>query len=325
MHPNRGKIAELDADKDVTLVDVDTVVEIDADIQGRMEEDVIVFKEITAAKPEPNVFDDEEVTMTMAQTLKKMKAKKARIIDEQLAKKLEDEEIEQAVAREKQEKNDFKRAQELQQQKYQSLKRKPIFVAQARKNMIVYLKNMDGHKIAHFKEPAKKKGAEQKLLQESLKKLRAEVEASGSHTTQEDTPTDDAKKMSEEDVMNMLQIIPVAEVGGITQAYRSVEDMLKDFDREDLDTLWRLTKEKFSTAMPTEDKEKALLIELKRLHDIFMFPEKDYPLTDVVLLQMLSRKLQVDEDCEMDRDLVMKIFMEANKPKSKRSLDRSSK
>nr|GEV72411.1 hypothetical protein [Tanacetum cinerariifolium]GEV73477.1 hypothetical protein [Tanacetum cinerariifolium] len=108
--------------------------------------------------------------------------------------------------------------------------------------------------------------------------------------------------------------------------------------------------------MPTEEKEKALWVELKRLyeptaadvfwklqrymhdsltwklytncglhqvsstrrHDIFMFTEKDYPLTDVVLLLMMSTKLQVDEDCEMDKDLVMKIFMEANKPKSRR-------
>nr|GEX97511.1 hypothetical protein [Tanacetum cinerariifolium] len=38
---------------------------------------------------------------------------------------------------------------------------------------------------------------------------------------------------------------------------------------------------------------------------------------------MLSAKLQVKEDSEMARDLVMKIFMEANKPKS-RCLDTSS-
>nr|GFA92833.1 hypothetical protein [Tanacetum cinerariifolium] len=82
MHPNRGKITELDADEDVTLVDVDTAVEKDADIQGRMEEDVTAIKEINAAEPEPTVFDDEEVTITMAQTLIKMKAEKARILDE---------------------------------------------------------------------------------------------------------------------------------------------------------------------------------------------------------------------------------------------------
>nr|GEU77028.1 hypothetical protein [Tanacetum cinerariifolium] len=97
----QGGIAELDVDEDVTLVDVDTIVEMDADIQGRMEEDNTVVKEINAAKPEPIVFDDEDVTMTMAQTLIKMKAEKARILDEQLAKRLEDEEIEQAAAREK--------------------------------------------------------------------------------------------------------------------------------------------------------------------------------------------------------------------------------
>nr|GFB95927.1 hypothetical protein [Tanacetum cinerariifolium] len=83
-------MADLDADEDVTLVDVDTAVEIDADIQGRMEEDVTDVKEINAAGSETIVFNDEEVTMTMAQTLIKIKAEKARILDEQMAKRLQD-------------------------------------------------------------------------------------------------------------------------------------------------------------------------------------------------------------------------------------------
>nr|GEV64299.1 hypothetical protein [Tanacetum cinerariifolium] len=399
MHPNRGRIKVIYDDEDITLVDMETKVELDAELQGRIErkdDDNAAAKEVNAV--EPTVFDDEEVTMTMAQILIKMNAEKARILDDQMAKRLHDEEVEQAAAREKQKQDNFKRAQELQQQKYQNLKRKPIFVAQARKNMIVYLKNMAGYKIAHFKgmtydqvrpifereynkvqtflkpdrdeESSKKRIAKETLLQESFKNLRAEVEVSGSHLTQ-DTPTNDPKEMSEEDVKNMLQIVLVSEfkvealqvkVGGITQAYQSFEDMLKDFNREDLVALWRLTKENFSTAMPTEDKEKSIWVELKRLyepnaadvlcnlqrymhnpltwklytncgvhqvsstrrHDIFMFPEKDYPLTNVVLLLMLSTKLQVDEDYEIARDLVMKIFMEANKPKSRRSLDTSS-
>nr|GEX86350.1 hypothetical protein [Tanacetum cinerariifolium] len=57
----RGKIAELDIDEDVALVDVDTIVEMDVDIQGRMEKDVTAVKEINVAEPEPTVFDDEEV------------------------------------------------------------------------------------------------------------------------------------------------------------------------------------------------------------------------------------------------------------------------
>nr|GEU89999.1 putative reverse transcriptase domain-containing protein [Tanacetum cinerariifolium] len=170
-----GKITELDVDEDITLVDVDTTVGMDADTQWRMEEDVTAVKEVNAAKP--TVFDVEEVTMTMAQTLIKIKAEKQRILDEQMAKRLQDEEIEQAAARERREKEDLERAKVLQQQynqkqenidwnivaeqmqekhldnikKYQSLKRKPLYVAQARKNMIVYVKNMAGYKIQHFK------------------------------------------------------------------------------------------------------------------------------------------------------------------------------
>nr|GEU31979.1 hypothetical protein [Tanacetum cinerariifolium] len=359
-----GRIKAIDANEEITLVDIETEVYLDGELQEMKEDDNDAIKKVNTAKP--TVFDDEE-----------------------MAKRLHDEEVKQAAAREQQEQDDLKRAQELPQQydkkkenidwnfvaeqmqekhldnirKY-SLKRKPISIAQARKNMIVYLKNMAGDE-----EPTKKRVAKETLLQESFKKLRAEVEVLGSHSTQ-DTPTDDPKEMSKENVKNMLEIVPVSKfkvkalqvkVGEITQAYHSFEELLKDFDREDLDDLWRLAKEKFSTVMPTKDKEKALWVGLKRLyepnaadvfwklqrymhdpwklytnyevhqvsstrrHDIFMFREKDYPLTNAVLLLMLSTKLQVDEDCEMAKDLVMNFFMEANKPKSRRSLDTSSK
>nr|GEV02537.1 putative ribonuclease H-like domain-containing protein [Tanacetum cinerariifolium] len=403
----RKRIEAIDADEDITLVDAETQVDLGAALQGRKDDDnVAAIKEVNAA--EPTVFYDEEVTMTMAQTLIKMKAEKARLLDEQMAKRLHDEEVEQAAAREKIIWRKLK--------KYQSLKRKPIFVAQARKNMIIYLKNIAGYKMEHFKgmthhkvrpifereynkvqtlfkldkdveEPTKKRVAEETLLQESFKKLKA-VEVSGSHSTQ-DTPTNDPKGMSEEDVKNMLEIVSVSEfkvealqvkyplidweihsegsrsywkiirVGGITEAYQSFKDMLKGFDREDLDALWRLVKEKFSTTMPTVDKEKALWVKLTRLfepnaddvfwkpqrymhdpltwklytncgvhhasstrrHDIFMLTERDYSLSDAVMILMLSAKLQVDENCEMARDLVMKIFIEANKPKSRSKND----
>nr|GEW25496.1 hypothetical protein [Tanacetum cinerariifolium] len=314
---------------------------------GRMEEDITAVKDINAAESEPTVFDDEKVTMSMAQTLIKMKAKKARILDEQMEKRLQDEEIEQVAARERQEKEDLKRAKVLQQQydqkqedidwnivadqmqekhldnvkKYQSLKRIPISIAQARKNMIVYLKNMAGYKIQHFNGMTydQKRVAKETLLQESFKKLRAEVEVSGSRT-----------------YWRMIR------VGGVTQEFQNFEGMLKDFDREDLDALWRITKEKFSTALPTQNKEKALWAELTRLYepnandvfwklqrymhypimwklhsnsgvhqvfsttrryDIYMLAEKDYPLSNQVMTLMLSSRLQVEEDTEVARDL----------------------
>nr|GEV69445.1 hypothetical protein [Tanacetum cinerariifolium] len=265
------------------------------EIQGRMEEDVTVVKEVNVV--EPTVFEDEE-----------------------MAKRLQDKEIKQVAAREKQEKEDLERAKVIQQQydqkqenidrnviaeqmqenhldnikKYQSLKRKPISVAQARKNMIVYLKNMVGYKIQHFKgsdrdeKPTKKRVAKKTLLQESFKKLRAEVKVSSSSSIQQNTPTVDPTEISKEYVQNMMQIVPMAEFK--------------------VEVLQVKVHQVSSTT---------------RRYDIYMLLEKDYPLSNQVMILMLSSRLQVEEDSEVARDLVMKIFLKANQPKSK-SLDTSS-
>nr|GFA93229.1 hypothetical protein [Tanacetum cinerariifolium] len=246
-----GKIKAVNTNDDIILVDVETqkeVADMDAKLQGRIYDvSVAATKDVNPA--EPTVLDVEEVTMTMAQKLIKMKAEKARLLDEQMAKR-----------------------------KYRSLKRKPVSIAQARKNMIIYLKNMVGYKIKHFRGMTYDK--------ESFKKLKA-VEVLGFESIQE-TPTNDPKEMSKDDVQNMLEIFPVSKfkvealqvkyplidweihsegsrtywkiikVGGIIEAYQSFEDMIKVFDREDMVALWRLVKEKFNSAVPNVDKEKAL-------------------------------------------------------------------
>nr|GEU38468.1 hypothetical protein [Tanacetum cinerariifolium] len=289
MHPNRGEIAELDADEHVTLVDVDV------DIQRRMEEDVTVVKDINDV--EPTVFHDKDVTMTMAQTLIKLKAKKARLLDEPMAKRLQDEEIVQVAMQEKH-LNNIK--------KYQSLKRKPISIAQARRNMVVYLKNIAGYKIQHFKgmtygqvrtifereynkvqtflnsdrneKPTKKRVAKETLLQESFKRIREEVEVLCSHSTQqEETPIVDLAKISEEDVQNMLQIVPMAEF--------KVEALQMMYSGSFKDTR---------------------TIQLCG--------------SCILKVEYIKYLQQQEEDTEVARDLVMKIFLKANQPKSK-SLD----
>ncbi|GKB63583.1 hypothetical protein Tco_0919769 [Tanacetum coccineum] len=133
----------------------------------------------------------------------------------------------------------------------------------------------------------------------------------------------------------------------------SFDDMLKKFDRDDLDKLWSLVKERFSSTDPTDDKERTLWVELKRLfepdtddimwklqrymhdpltwrlydtcgvhhvstdrgHDIFMLVEKDYPLTRGLLTLMLCNKLQVDQYSEMADELLRKIVILANRPR----------
>nr|GFA30414.1 hypothetical protein [Tanacetum cinerariifolium] len=82
--------------------------------KGRKDDDNATIKEVSAA--EPTVFDDEEENIDWNVVVKQMQEKYP---------------------------NNIK--------KYPSLKRKPISVAQARKNMIVYLKNMVGYKMEHFK------------------------------------------------------------------------------------------------------------------------------------------------------------------------------
>nr|GEU35501.1 hypothetical protein [Tanacetum cinerariifolium] len=103
-----GKIKAIDADEDVTLVDVKTqdeeVAAMDDVPQGRIDQEDFnaTNKGVNAA--EPTIFDDEEVTMTMAQTLITLKAEKAKLLDEQMSQRLHDEEVKKAAAREKQEK-----------------------------------------------------------------------------------------------------------------------------------------------------------------------------------------------------------------------------
>ncbi|GKD56133.1 hypothetical protein Tco_1289520 [Tanacetum coccineum] len=59
----------------------------------------------------------------------------------------------------------------------------------------------------------------------------------------------------------------IVRVGDHTEVYQLFEEMLRKFDREDLDKHWSLVKETFSTTDPIEDKEKMLWVELKRLYE----------------------------------------------------------
>ncbi|GJY11265.1 hypothetical protein Tco_0379450 [Tanacetum coccineum] len=152
-----------------------------------------------------------------------------------------------------------------------------------------------------------------------------------------------------EDTMKFWKII---RVGNYTEVYHTFADMLKNFDRYNLVKLWELIKERFNTTEPIDDKERKLLVELKRLFepdtndlmelqshmhdpltwrlydtcgvhhvstktglDMFMLVEKDYPLTTGLPILMLVNKLQVDYDSKMVNELLRKIFILANKPR----------
>ncbi|GJW66258.1 hypothetical protein Tco_0120682 [Tanacetum coccineum] len=223
------------------------------------------------------------------------------------------------------------------------------------------------------------KSAGQEVLEEPVKRQKI-GEASGSG---EEQSTEKEKELSKEELPKLLVIVPVEElviqplqvrypiidwevysedtrrywriirVGNHTEAYHIFADMLKKFDRDDLVKLWDLVKERFSTTEPTDDKEKELWVELKRLfepnnndilwklqrymhdplvwriydtcgvhhvslvrgHDIFMLVEKEYPLTRGTLGLMMVARLLVEADSEMSRELLRKIFYQANRPR----------
>ncbi|GKB00593.1 hypothetical protein Tco_0828586 [Tanacetum coccineum] len=142
----------------------------------------------------------------------------------------------------------------------------------------------------------------------------------------------------------------IIRVGDHTEMYQFFDDMLKNFDRDDLVNLWKLVKDRFSSTDPIDDKDKALWVELKRIFepdtddllelqkhmhdsltwqlytssgvhhvstetglDMFMLVENDYPLTRGFAMLMLVNKLQVDRHSEIADELLQKIFILANR------------
>ncbi|GJU67523.1 hypothetical protein Tco_1253782 [Tanacetum coccineum] len=106
----------------------------------------------------------------------------------------------------------------------------------------------------------------------------------------------------------------IIRVGNHSDVYQFFDDMLKAFDREDLVKLWSLVKEKFTSTKPTKDKERkyGLMhhVSTKDGLDIYMLVEREYPLSRGVLTHMLVAKILVEQDSEMSREILSKIFMQ---------------
>nr|GEV70860.1 reverse transcriptase [Tanacetum cinerariifolium] len=62
----------------------------------------------------------------------------------------------------------------------------------------------------------------------------------------------------------------IVRLGGSTTSYQFFVDLLKHFDREDLNQLWALVKETLNIRPATSDKEMKLWVELKRLYEPYV-------------------------------------------------------
>ncbi|GKD02100.1 hypothetical protein Tco_1177074 [Tanacetum coccineum] len=65
----------------------------------------------------------------------------------------------------------------------------------------------------------------------------------------------------------------IIKVGNHTEIYQFFDDMLKAFDRDDLEKLWSLVKEKFNLTEPINDKERVLWVEMKRIFEPYVNDE----------------------------------------------------
>ncbi|GKC59503.1 hypothetical protein Tco_1087101 [Tanacetum coccineum] len=193
-----------------------------------------------------------------------------------------------------------------------------------------------------------KRSIEEELGEESSKiqKIREGSEPA------EESKDKESNELSQEQLQQLMII--VLEEGTNVEALQTKYPIIdwENFDRDDLVKLWDLVRERFSSTEPTDDKERALWVELKRLFepdtddllelqrymhdpltwrlydtcgvhhvstetglDIFMLVEKDYPMTRGLPMLMLVNKLQVDQHSEMANELLRKIFILANRPR----------
>ncbi|GJY38675.1 hypothetical protein Tco_0425039 [Tanacetum coccineum] len=92
-----------------------------------------------------------------------------------------------------------------------------------------------------------------------------------------------------------LEVISDEEVDGSSKRYSTVIHMLKDFYRDNLETLWKIVKARHGYTRPEEGYERVLWGDLKTM---FEHHVEDlvwrYPLAKATITEMLNKKLQAD-------------------------------
>nr|GEX59825.1 hypothetical protein [Tanacetum cinerariifolium] len=99
---------------------------------------------------------------------------------------------------------------------------------------------------------------------------------------------------------------------GTHQLYVSFLTLLKNFDKEDLESLWSLVQERFSKSKPNNFSDDYLLTTLRAMFgkpdgqdNLILLVERRYPLSRFILDQMLNTvRLQVEEQSEMSLELI---------------------
>nr|GEV74262.1 hypothetical protein [Tanacetum cinerariifolium] len=200
--------------------------------------------------------------------------------------------------------------------RYQALKRKPQTEAQARKNMMIYLRNMAGFKMDYFKgmsyddiHPIFEKyfNSNATFLEKTKEQLEEEERRALKRKTESTEEKAVKKQKLDEEVEELkkhLHIVPnndddvytettplalkvpivdyeiylennkpyfkIIRADGTYQLFLSFLSLLRNFNREDLEVLWQLVKERFASSKPKNFLDDYLLITLT-----YMFEKPD--------------------------------------------------
>ncbi|GKD82098.1 hypothetical protein Tco_1348937, partial [Tanacetum coccineum] len=233
------KIANLDADEEVTLID---------ETQERNDEEMLfdTLIEIKAAKPK---------AVTSAATTTTTIRPKAKGVVVQEPKEQEQLSIE--------EKSKLfvelleKRKRHLAALRAQKKRSKPPTKAQKRNIMSTYLKNMAGYK--HNQLKSKSYDEIQEMFNKEMKRVNTFVDMNTELVKSSETRTEGSSKRAgdelESDKSKKQKLDERVEA--------KKDDQEEDYDREDLEALWKLVKAKHENTRPEEDYERVLWGDLK--------------------------------------------------------------
>nr|GEX18929.1 retrovirus-related Pol polyprotein from transposon TNT 1-94 [Tanacetum cinerariifolium] len=176
--------------------------------------------------------------------------------------------------------------------RYQALKRKPQTKAHARKNTMVYLKNMVGFKMDFFRgmsyediRPIFKKYFNSNVA--FLEKSKEQLEGEESRALKRKTKSSEEKvvkkqKLDEEATPLALKVpaidyeihsennkpyYKIIRANGSHQLFLSFLSLLRDFNREDLEVLWQVVKERFASSKPKNFSDDFLLTTIKAMFE----------------------------------------------------------
>ncbi|GJV94386.1 hypothetical protein Tco_1545963, partial [Tanacetum coccineum] len=103
---------------------------------------------------------------------------------------------------------------------------------------------------------------------------------------------------------------------GSSIRYSAFIHILRDFDREILETLWKLLKAKHGSTRPEEGYERVLWGDLMTMFEPDIESLKRNPLTPATITEMLNKKLQTDHLNEMCYQLLKLMTKQLKNPGS---------